>query len=147
MKKLTPLALGFTLAVALAAGSALAQDARNGGELTTACQALLDGGPAPGSRGEVCKNFLVSMVKTQEATLTLGEPFRAQRLGPKSDETACFELPKKLTFRDFARQVVFFSENNPDLAKRPAEELAVRALQSNYPCDPAHLEKQNGAAE
>src|SRR5690554_5037949 len=147
MKKLTSVSLGIALAGALAAGNAVAKDAKNGGELTAACQTLLDEGPTPGSQGEICKNFLVSLVKTQEESLTMGEPFRAQRLGAKGDETACFELPKKLTFRDFARQVVSFSGSNPDLGKRPAEELAVKALQENYPCDPVYLQKDNGTAE
>ncbi len=151
MMKLAKLALGTALgALLFTGGASAAPQVESGDELVTACRALLGEGSAPGSEGEPCKDFLVNMVQTQEESLTLGEPFRALRLGPNEDETACFELPDKLSYRDFAQQVVSYSDANPQAADRPAYELAAKALAAKYPCDPADLkdmEKANTPAE
>ncbi len=81
------------------------------------------------------------MIMSQEDSLTVGEPFKARRIGPNEDETACFEMPDKLSFRDFATQVVSYAEANPGAAERPAFELAARALEAKYPCDPEDLKE------
>jgi hypothetical protein len=145
MRKLATLAFGAMLGAAgMAANAHAATDIEEGAALVTACQSLLDNGSAEGSKGEACKNFVTSMVLAQQDTLTMGEPFRAFRLGPNQDEKACFEMPDKLSYRDFAQHVVSYAGGNPEAADRPAYELAVRALEKQYPCDPADLKDMEG---
>lgn len=145
MKKPAKVLLGAVLGVAMVAGGAAASDIEDGDQLVAACQALLDGGSAPETEGEPCKDFLVGMVTAQQETLTLGEPFRALRIGPDEDETACFELPDKLSYREFAMQTVSYAGANPQAAERPAYELATRALEAKYPCDPEDLKEMEKA--
>lgn len=146
MKKIAMLALGAMLGAAAMAGNVRAADIEDGETLVLACQSLLDNGSAEGSRGAACSEFMTGLIMAQKDTLTMGEPFRAYRLGPKADQHGCFELPKKLTYRDFALQVVGYEQDNPDMRKRPAHELAVRALERKYPCDPADLKDMEDAA-
>lgn len=141
MKKFTSIAIGAALAACLAAGGAFAaQNVSSGEELVSVCRSLIDGGHAAGSQGEPCKDFLVGLIMPQQETLTMGEPFRAQRMGPNSDEKGCFDLPNELSFRQFAQHVVGYAEMNPGMVSRPAYELAVRALEAKYPCDPVYLQ-------
>lgn len=135
MKKRASLAFGTMLAVVLAAGGAwAATDVKDGKDLVDTCTALLAEGTSAGSEGERCKNFLVNMIMAQKDTLTIGQPFRAERLGPDEKEQACFQLPDSLPFAEFARQVTSYSERNPGMVRRPAYELAARALEHAYPC-------------
>lgn len=148
MKKRASLAFGTLLAAMIAASGAwAASNVEDGNELVDACTALLADGAAAGSQGERCKDFLIGMIKTQEETLTLGQPFRAERLGPDEDERACFELPDKLPFAGFAQQVVSYSSSYPEMTKRPAYELAARALEAKYPCDPEDMKQQVAPVE
>lgn len=143
MKRRASLAFGTMLAAMLAAGGAwAATDVEDGTELVDTCMALLAEGSAAGSEGERCKNFLVNMIMAQEDTLTIGQPFRAERLGPDEKEQACFQLPDSLPFAEFARQVTSYSEKNPGMAERPAYELAARALAQAYPCTEDEMRKQ-----
>ena len=144
-KPVTTLLCAMFGATVFAGGAAAATQVEEGEQLVTTCQALLNNGSAPGSDGEPCKDFLVDMIKTQEETLTLGEPFRVLRIGPNEDEMACFELPDKLSFRDFAAQVVSYAEANPQAAERSAYELAAKALEVKYPCDPEDLKDMERA--
>lgn len=145
MKKIAMLALGVMLGAAGMAGSAhAAADIEDSETLILACQSLLDNGAAEGSKGAACKEFVTGLVLAQEDTLTMGEPFRAHRIGPNEDQNACFELPDKLSYRDFARQVVSYADDNPDMRSRPTYELAVRALERKYPCDPEDLKEVPG---
>lgn len=146
MKKIAKLALGVMLGAAGMTGSAhAAADIEDSETLILACQSLLDNGAAEGSKGAACKEFVTGLVLAQEDTLTLGEPFRAHRIGPNEDQNACFELPDKLSYRDFAQQVISYADDNPDMRSRPAYELAVRALERKYPCDPEDLKEVPGA--
>lgn len=149
MKKRTNLAFGAAVLAAMlvASGASAANDVEDGTELVHACTVLLAEGTSAGSEGERCKDFLIGMVKAQEETLTLGQPFRAERLGPDEDERACFELPDKLPFAGFAQQVVSYASEYPEMAKRPAYELAARALEAKYPCDPEDMKQQVAPAE
>ncbi|MEQ8326134.1 MAG: Rap1a/Tai family immunity protein [Parvibaculum sp.] len=147
MKNTLKIALGAALGAAMfAGGAAAAPEVEGGDQLVTTCQRLLEGGSAPGSEGEPCKDFVTGMIMSQEDSLTVGEPFKARRIGPNEDETACFEMPDKLSFRDFATQVVSYAEANPGAAERPAFELAARALEAKYPCDPEDL-KEDAAGD
>ncbi|ABS64323.1 hypothetical protein Plav_2715 [Parvibaculum lavamentivorans DS-1] len=139
MKKLATLTCGVALAAVMSTSDAYAQRITKGPELVSACQSLIDSGSQDGSPGALCKNFLVDMVKTQEQTLTVGEPFRARRLGPNEDETACFQLPKSLPFTGFAGQVIAYADTNPEMKRAPAYELAARALAQSYPCTEEQL--------
>lgn len=146
MKKIAVLAFGAVLSAAGFAGNAhAASDIEDGETLVTACRFLLDEGSDEGSKGAACKEFVTGMILAQQDTLTLGEPFRALRLGPNEDEKACFGMPDKLTYRDFAQQVVGYASDNPDAVERPAFELAVRALERKYPCDPEDLKDMEDA--
>lgn len=146
MKKFATLALGAILGAAgMAGGAHAASDIEEGSTLVTACQALLDNGSAEGSKGAACKDFVTSMILTQEDSLNLGEPFKALRLGPNQDEKACFEMPDKLTYRDFAQQVVSYADSTEGAAEMPAYELAVKALEKKYPCDPEDLKDMEDA--
>lgn len=146
MKMRASLAFGAALAIMLAAsGASAATDVEDGTELVDTCTALLADGSAAGSEGERCKNFLVNMVMAQEETLTIGQPFRAVRLGPDEKGEACFQLPDNLPFAEFARQVTSYAEQNPDMTKRPAYELAARSLEAKYPCDPEDLKRKGEA--
>ena len=141
MREFTKLAIGAALVTCLAAGGAFAaQNVRSGEQLVSVCRGLIDGGHAAGSQGEPCKDFLIGLIMPQQETLTMGEPFRAERMGPNSDETGCFDLPNELSFRLFAQHVVGYAEMNPGAVSRPAYELAVRALEAKYPCDPVYLQ-------
>jgi hypothetical protein len=146
MKKIAKLALGVMLGAAGMTGSAhAAADIEDSETLISACQSLLDNGAGEGSKGAACKEFVTGLVLAQEETLTMGEPFRARRIGPKEDQNACFELPDKLSYRDFAQQVVGYAGDNPDMRQRPAFELAVRALERKYPCNPEDLKDMEDA--
>lgn len=141
MKTLNMLAASAVLAAALSAsGAAAAQEVQSGDQLVSVCRSLLDGGHAAGSDGEPCKDFLIGLIMPQQETLTMGEPFRAERMGPNSDQRGCFDLPNELSYRQFAQHVVGYAEMNPDATSRPAYELAVRALEAKYPCDPVYLQ-------
>lgn len=141
MRKFARLALGAALAMCLGVGGAFAaQNVRSGEQLVSVCRGLIDGGHAAGSQGEACKEFLVGLIMPQHETLTMGEPFRAERMGPNSDERGCFDLPNELSFRQFAQHVVGYAEANPGMVSRPAYEIAVRALEAKYPCDPVYLQ-------
>ena len=145
MKKIAALALGAMLSAAGMTGSAhAASDIEDAPALVSACQSLLDEGSAEGSKGEGCKDFVTGMVLAQQDTLTVGEPFRALRLGPNQDEKACFEMPDKLSYRDFAQQVVSYADSTEGAVDMPAYELAVKALEKKYPCDPADLKDMEG---
>jgi hypothetical protein len=145
MRKLATLAFGAMLGAAgMTANAYAAAGIEEGSALVTACQSLLDNGSSEGSKGETCKEFVTNMVLAQQDTLTMGEPFRAVRLGANQDEKACFEMPDKLSYRDFAQHVVSYAESNPEVTERPAYELAVRALEKQYPCDPADLKDMEG---
>ena len=146
MKTLATLVFGALIGGAGLAGSAhAAADIEEGDALVMACQSLLDNGSAEGSKDEACKDFVTSMIMAQEDSLTVGEPFKAHRIGPDEDETACFEMPDKLSFRDVATQVVSYAQANPEASERPAYELAARALEAKYPCDPEDLKDMEGA--
>lgn len=144
MKKPFRLALGAMIGFGIFTGGALAAPVEDGGELVTVCKALMANGAQEGSEGERCKTFLVNMVMAQKDTLTLGEPFRARRLGPNEDETACFQLPDRLPFAEFAHKVTGYSANHPDMADRPAYELAARSLAESYPCSEDELKHDGG---
>lgn len=146
MKKFATLALGAMLgAGGMAGGAHAAADIKDGAMLIIACQSLLDDGSAEGSKGAACKDFVTSMILTQEDSLNLGEPFKALRLGPNQDEKACFEMPNKLTYRDFAGQVVSYADSTEGATELPAYELAVKALEKKYPCDPEDLKNMEDA--
>lgn len=146
MKKFATLALGAMLGAAGMAGSAYAAaDIEKGSTLITACQSLLDDGAAEGSKGAACKDFVTGMILAQEDSLNLGEPFKALRLGPNQNETACFEMPDKLSYRDFAQQVVSYADSTDGATDMPAYELAVKALEKKYPCDPEDLKDMEDA--
>ncbi|MBX3447558.1 MAG: hypothetical protein KF765_12465 [Parvibaculaceae bacterium] len=138
MKSLAALALAAFIAVGAAAPAAAAVE--TGAQLVSACRNLIENGHAEGSSGEPCKQFLIGLIMPQQETLTMGEPFRAERLGPNQDQKACFDLPNQLTYRQFAQHVLTYAERQPDMTSRPAHELAVRALEANYPCDPVYLQ-------
>ena len=141
MMKLATLAAGTLMVSSLVTGNAFAAQNVTGGEqLVSVCRSLIDGGHAAGSDGEPCKDFLIGLIMPQHETLTMGEPFSAERMGPNSDEQGCFDLPNELSFRQFAQHVVGYAEENPGMASRPAYELAVRALEAKYSCDPVYLQ-------
>jgi hypothetical protein len=141
MRKFAAFAIGAALATGLASGGAFAaQNVTSGEQLVSVCRSLIDGGHAAGSQGEPCKDFLIGLIMPQQESLTMGEPFRAERMGPNSDEKGCFDLPNQLTYRQFAQHVVGYAEENPGIVSRPAYELAVRALEAKYPCDPVYLQ-------
>lgn len=139
MRKMSVLAaVGLVSGAALfGGGTASAQEVGSGEELANVCEALLAGEPERAADGERCKTFLVGMIRSQESTLTIGQPFRAERLGPNEDETACFELPDKLPFTAFAGQVVVYASDHPEMRRRSALELASRSLAQTYPCGDA----------
>jgi hypothetical protein len=141
MRKFAAFAIGAALAAGLASGGAFAaQNVTSGEQLVSVCRSLIDGGHAAGSQGEPCKDFLIGLIMPQQESLTMGEPFRAERMGPNSNEKGCFDLPNQLTYRQFAQHVVGYAEENPGIVSRPAYELAVRALEAKYPCDPVYLQ-------
>lgn len=141
MRKFAAFAIGAALAAGLASGGAFAaQNVTSGEQLVSVCRSLIDGGHTAGSQGEPCKDFLIGLIMPQQESLTMGEPFRAERMGPNSNEKGCFDLPNQLTYRQFAQHVVGYAEENPGIVSRPAYELAVRALEAKYPCDPVYLQ-------
>ncbi len=144
MKKLLNLALGTMFALGIFTGGAMAAPVEDGGELVAVCEALMANGAQEGSEGERCKMFLVNMVMAQKDALTLGEPFRARRMGPDEDETVCFQLPDQLPFAEFAYKVTGYSAKYPGIADRPAYELAARALAESYPCSEDELKHDGG---
>ncbi|PKP67706.1 MAG: hypothetical protein CVT83_07965 [Alphaproteobacteria bacterium HGW-Alphaproteobacteria-5] len=139
MKKPFRLVLGAMIGFGIFTGGAMAAPVEDGGELVTVCKALMANGAQEGSEGARCKMFLVDMVMAQKDTLTLGEPFRARRMGPDEDETVCFQLPDSLPFAEFAHKVTGYSAKHPDITDRPAYELAARALAESYPCSEDEL--------
>ena len=81
-----------------------------------------------------CKSFLKGDANVDDVGREPGAPFEVHRLGPKEDETVCFEPPKLIRFDEFAKVAVDYAKSHPDLLDKPALELSARALASKYPC-------------
>lgn len=113
-----------------------ASDVDTGADLTVACGAYAAG--EEDSSGSVskasCKGYLVGMVTSIQQSVEAGAPLVVKRVGPGQDENYCFRLPAQLKYSEFAKLVVSYSAAHPDLAERPAIELAAQTLATNYPC-------------
>ena len=126
------------IAVTIPAGAALAQMPRitTGAELVSACTVALSKSESPEDRiaRASCHQFLAGLVAGVYASVDKGAPMVARRLGENMDEEACFRLPERLAFEDFARQVTEFAPHHPQLYQRSAFEMGARTLAENYPC-------------
>ena len=118
------------------------EDIHTGDDLTAACRALSehdvseDGALA----SKACSQFLGTMVQKVYNATEAGAPTQFSRIGPKQDQTACFRLPPKLSFVDFANLILDYASKHPDLSDRPAFETGAFTLSTNFPCvdyDPA----------
>ena len=127
------LAVGASLsAPAQAAGSHV----ETGAELVKACNAFLEGQAKVDDvvGAASCRSYAVGLVSAVNNGREPGAPFLIHRLGPKADETVCFEPPKMIKFDEFAKVAVDYSKTHPDLLDKPALELSARALADKYPC-------------
>jgi len=133
--------LGFSVP-AFAGMPTDAGDIRTGDDLALACRALSehdvsdDGALA----ATACSTFLGAMVKKAYDSTEAGAPTEFTRLGPNGDQVACFRLPPKLSFIDFANLILNYEDQHPELADRPAFETGAYTLSTNFPCtqyDPA----------
>jgi len=140
MKKLTRLSLlcavpMFTAALALPA-SAAPNDIKTGADLVTACQLSVDGDKTQTGRisATACNQYLAGVVVAVANSTEAGKPLMLYRMGPDQNESICFKLPEKLSYEEFAGLVVDYAKAYPELADRPAVELAGRSLSNKYPC-------------
>jgi len=133
--------LGFA-APAFAGMPTDAEDIHTGDDLTAACRALSehdvseDGALA----SKACSTFLGTMVQKVYNATDAGAPTQFSRIGPKQDQIACFRLPPKLSFVDFANLILDYASKHPELSDRPAFETGAFTLSTNFPCvdyDPA----------
>ena len=141
MKKLTRLSLFcavpmFAAALALPASAAPNADIKTGADLVSACQLSVDGDKTQSGRisATACNQYLAGVVVAVANSTEAGKPLMLYRLGPDQNESVCFRLPEKLTYEEFAGLVVGYSKSHPELAGRPAVELAGRSLADKYPC-------------
>lgn len=127
---------------ALAKMPTQAGDIHTGSDLVTACRALSehdvseDGALA----SKACSQFLGAMVQKVYDATEAGAPTQFNRIGPQKDQTACFRLPRKLSFFDFSKLILNYASQHSELAVRPAFETGAFTLSSNFPCteyDPA----------
>ncbi|MFZ3034301.1 MAG: Rap1a/Tai family immunity protein [Parvibaculum sp.] len=127
--------LGFS-APAFARMPADAGDIRTGADLVVACRALSehdvseDGALA----SKACSAFLGTMVQKVYSSTEAGAPTQFSRIGPNEDQIACFRLPPKLSFVDFASLILAYANRHPELADRPAFETGAFTLSTNFPC-------------
>jgi hypothetical protein len=126
------------IAVTIPAGAAFAQMPRitTGAELVSACTVALS--PSETAEDRIarasCHQFLAGLVAGVYASVDKGAPMIVRRLGENMDEEACFRLPERLAFEDFAKQVTEFAPSHPELYQRSAFEMGARTLAENYPC-------------
>lgn len=127
--------LGLNAAFAVGALSTTA-DVKTGDDLVTVCTPLVEQDVSEQGRhsSAICSQFLGDMVAKVSKATAPGMPTEFHRVGPKKDQTACFYLPTKLTFVDFAKLVVAYRQSHPDLGTRPAFELGAWTLATNFPC-------------
>lgn len=119
-----------------------ADDIRTGDDLGAACTALAEHDVSDQGKlaAKACSDFLGTMVQKVYAATAAGAPTQFSRIGPKQDQIACFRLPQKLSFVEFANLLLTYRRSHPDLADRPAFETGAWTLASNFPCvnyDPA----------
>ncbi|MDO8289153.1 MAG: Rap1a/Tai family immunity protein [Parvibaculum sp.] len=112
------------------------EDIRTGDDLAAACKPLVEHDVS--EEGELaakaCSGFLGSMVqKVYEATES-GRPTTFSRIGPKQETTLCFQLPDQLSFVDFAKLLLSYRAQHPELDDRPAYETGAWTLAVNFPC-------------
>ncbi|MBI1262874.1 MAG: hypothetical protein GC184_14230 [Rhizobiales bacterium] len=122
--------------VSVASASSDDSDITTGADLTSACTAYAAGAETSANniKAASCKGFLVGMVTGMVQSGEAGAPTIVRRAGPNGDQDYCFYLPKLLKYSDFAQQVVDMAPKHPELADRPAIELAGLTLSKNYPC-------------
>jgi len=113
-----------------------AGDIETGNDLAEACTALVnhDVSAEGDLAAKACKGFLGDMVRNVVKATEPGAPTKFSRVGPKQDTTLCFEIPSKLSFDDFAKQVVAYHKAHPELDGRPAYETGAWSLSTNFPC-------------
>ena len=140
MKKLTRLSLFcavpmFAAALALPA-SAAPNDIKTGADLVSACQLSVDGDKTQSGRlsATACDQYLAGVVVAVANSTEAGKPLMLYRLGPDQNESVCFRLPETLSYKEFSGLVVEYAKSHPELASRPAVELAGRSLSNKYPC-------------
>ena len=127
--------LGFS-ASAFAGLPAEVDDIHTGDDLVAACRALSehdvseDGALA----SKACSDFLGTMVQKVYNSTEAGAPTQFSRIGPNEDQIACFRLPSKLSFVDFANLILVYANRHPELADRPAFETGAFTLSTNFPC-------------
>ncbi|MFZ2468226.1 MAG: Rap1a/Tai family immunity protein [Parvibaculum sedimenti] len=138
MRKSVRFAVPLLAAVA-AASAAWANpgaDIKTGADLVAACNASVDMDMS--EKGQIsataCNQFLAGMVVAVYNATEAGMPTKLHRLGPKKDEEVCFRLPEMLKYQEFAALVVEYNKTHPELAERPAAELAGRSLADKFPC-------------
>lgn len=146
-KKLSVLSLCFVSSLvfsapAFAALPTEADDIKTGDDLGAACTALAEHDVSDQGKlaAKACSDFLGTMVQKVYAATEAGAPTQFSRIGPKQDQIACFRLPQKLSFVEFANLLLTYRRAHPDLADRPAFETGAWTLATNFPCteyDPA----------
>ncbi|MDO8839522.1 MAG: Rap1a/Tai family immunity protein [Parvibaculum sp.] len=138
MKYVSKLAILILASAFLPAGHALAQAPRitTGAELVSACTVAASASAEADDRiaRASCHQFLAGLAVGVYASVEAGAPLVVRRLGPGLDEQVCFRLPEQLAFETFARQVIEFAPEHPELYGRSAFEMGARALAANYPC-------------
>ncbi|MGV8997941.1 MAG: Rap1a/Tai family immunity protein [Parvibaculaceae bacterium] len=141
MKKsalLTAVAFVVSLSFASSAFAAIkeAGDISTGNDLAEACTAFVshDVSQEGSLAADACKGFLGDMVRNVVKATQPGAPTVFNRVGPKQDTSLCFQTPTKLSFEDFAKQVLAYHKSHPELDDRPAYETGAWSLSTNYPC-------------
>lgn len=121
---------------ALAALPGEAGDIKHGDDLVAACTALVEHDISEQGKlaSRACSDFLGTMVKKAYDSTEPGMPTEFHRMGPEGDQSACFRLPSKLKFTEFATLLLNYRKSHPELDDRPAFELGAWTLSVNFPC-------------
>lgn len=128
-----PFAIGPAIAARL---PTKVDDIKTGDDLTSVCAALIDRDVSEQGKksSAICSQFLGDMVLKVSKATAPGAETEFHRLGPDGDKSACFYLPTKLTFVEFAKLVAAYRQSHPETGRRPAFELGAWTLSSNFPC-------------
>ena len=141
MKKLTRSSLlcavpMLAVAFAMPANASPGGDIKTGADLVRACELSVAGDKTQTGRisATACNQYLAGVVVAVANSTEAGKPLMLYRLGPENNESVCFRLPESLKYEEFAGLVVDYSKSHPELAARPAVELAGRSLADKFPC-------------
>lgn len=141
-KKISLVSLCFVSVLAFSAPAfaglpSEADDIHTGDDLSAACTALAEHDVSDQGKlaAKACSDFLGTMVQKVYTATEAGAPTQFSRVGPKQDQIACFRLPQKLSFVEFANLLLIYGRAHPDLADRPAFETGAWTLATNFPCE------------